>query len=138
MGELRKMTYINQHVLNNLFYILVSIFSFTFYTITFDFPAQKVYQRLLFVVCLSVPLILCMKYPIYIAPDCVHDLRQVPFLIGTFYGGWTVSLPLLIILLVARWVMYGYQFITVAVYVMMFMFGSLFSPFLNSCRKQNG
>ena len=78
-----------------------------------------------------------MKYPIYIAPDCVHDLRQVPFLIGTFYGGWAVSLPLLLILLLARWVMYGYQFITVAVYVMMFVFGSLFSPiFQRLSRKQ--
>ncbi|OAO78324.1 Sporulation kinase B-like protein 1 [Anoxybacillus flavithermus] len=78
-----------------------------------------------------------MKYPIYIAPDCVHDLRQVPFLLGTFYGGWTVSFPLLLILLLARWVMYGYQFITVAVYVMMFVFGSLFSPiFQRLSRKQ--
>ncbi|MBW7651114.1 HAMP domain-containing sensor histidine kinase [Anoxybacillus sp. ST4] len=138
MGELRKMTYINQHVLNNLFYILVSIFFFYFlYDYVRFFQRKKVYQRLLFVVCLSVPLILCMKYPIYIAPDCVHDLRQVPFLIGTFYGGWTVSFPLLLILLLARWAMYGYQFITVAVYVMMFVFGSLFSPiFQRLSRKQ--
>ncbi|WP_039939067.1 sensor histidine kinase [Anoxybacillus gonensis] len=130
------MTYMNQHVLNNLFYILVSVFFFFFlYDYVRFFQRKKVYQRLLFVVCLSVPLILCMKYPIYIAPDCVHDLRQVPFLIGTFYGGWMVSLPLLIILLVARWVMYGYQFITVAVYVMMFIFGSLFSPFFKRLPK---
>lgn len=136
MGELRKMTYMNQHVLNNLFYILVSVFFFFFlYDYVRFFQRKKVYQRLLFVACLSVPLILCMKYPIYIAPDCVHDLRQVPFLIGTFYGGWMVSLPLLIILLVARWVMYGYQFITVAVYVMMFIFGSLFSPFFKRLPK---
>ncbi|MBB6177329.1 two-component system sporulation sensor kinase B [Anoxybacillus tengchongensis] len=132
------MTYINQHILNNLFYILVSIFFFSFlYEYVQFFKQKKVYQRLLLVVCLSVPMILCMTYPIYIAPDCVHDLRQVPFLIGTFYGGWTVSLPLLFVLLIARFMMYGYQFITVAVYVMMCICGSLFSPlFQRLTRKQ--
>ncbi|MCX8002000.1 MAG: HAMP domain-containing histidine kinase [Anoxybacillus mongoliensis] len=132
------MTYINQNVLNNLFYILVSIFFFYFlYDHVRFFQQKKVYRRLLLVVCLSVPLILCMKYPIYIAPDCVHDLRQVPFLIGTFYGGWTVSVPLLLILLIARFMMYGYQVITVAVYVMMCICGSLFSVlFQRLTRKQ--
>ncbi|WP_297990457.1 HAMP domain-containing sensor histidine kinase [Anoxybacillus sp.] len=132
------MTYMNQHVLNNLFYILVSFFFFYFlYDHVRFFQQKREHQRWLLVACLSVPLILCMKYPIYIAPDCVHDLRQVPFLIGTFYGGWAVSLPLLLILLLARWGMYGYQFITVVVYVMMFVFGSLFSPiFQRLSRKQ--
>lgn len=131
------MTYINQHVLNNLFYILVSVFFFYFlYDHVRFFQQKKAHQRLLLVVCLSVPLILCMKYPIYIAPDCVHDLRQVPFLIGTFYGGWTVSLPLLLILLIARFMMYGYQFITVAVYIMMCICGSLFSPFFQRLTRK--
>ncbi|EMT46252.1 sensor histidine kinase [Anoxybacillus flavithermus] len=132
------MTYVNEHVLNNLFYMLVSIFFFYFlYDHVRFFQRKKAHQRLLLIACLSVPIILCMKYPIYIAPDCVHDLRQVPFLLGTFYGGWTVSFPLLLILLLARWAMYGYQFITVAVYVMMFVFGSLFSPiFQRLSRKQ--
>ncbi|NNU91157.1 HAMP domain-containing sensor histidine kinase [Anoxybacillus sp. CHMUD] len=138
MWESEEMTYINQHVLNNLFYILVSIFFFYFlYDHVRFFQQKKAHQHVLLIACLSVPLILCMKYPIYIAPDCVHDLRQVPFLIGTFYGGWAVSVPLLLILLVARFMMYGYEFITVAVYVMMCLCGSLFSPFFQQLtRKQ--
>lgn len=51
---------------------------------------------------MSIPIILCMKFPIYIDEYCVHDLRQIPFIIGTLYGGWPVGAALLVIILTFR------------------------------------
>jgi len=120
--------YFNQHVLNNLFYILVSIFFCYFISDHVRVFQKKLYYlRALKILCLSIPIILCMKFPIYTAPNCVHDLRQIPLLIGTLYGGWIVGLPLLIILLVARFIFYGFNYITVIVYVVMFIITLAFS-----------
>lgn len=69
-----------------------------------------------------------MMFPIYIADNCVHDLRQIPFLIGTLYGGWVVGGTLLFILLAVRFFFYGFQLITVVVYITMFIIAALVSP----------
>lgn len=69
-----------------------------------------------------------MMFPIYIADNCVHDLRQIPFLIGTLYGGWVVGGALLFILLAVRFFFYGFQLITVVVYITMFIIAALVSP----------
>jgi two-component system, sporulation sensor kinase B len=131
------LTYINHNVLNNLFYILVSIFVFYFvYDHVRFFQKYRRYQQLLMIVCLSVSLILCMKFPIYIAPDCVHDLRQIPFLIGTLYGGGAVGFSLLVILLFVRFVLYGYNFITVVVYATMFIITAFYSPMFDKLNQK--
>ncbi|WP_275425522.1 LytS/YhcK type 5TM receptor domain-containing protein, partial [Bacillus pseudomycoides] len=73
----------------------------------------KNYKKILIIICTSIPLILCMKFPIYIDENCVHDLRQIPFLIGTLYGGLPVGIALLSIMLLIRFVFYGVNFLTV-------------------------
>ncbi|WP_027410420.1 sensor histidine kinase [Anoxybacteroides tepidamans] len=122
-------TYINQNLLNNLFYILSSIFIYYFiYDHGKRWNMSRRHKQWLLVVCTGFPLLLCMKFPIYIADDCVHDLRQIPFLIGTLYGGWFVGGMLLLILLAVRFMFYGFQFVTVAVYATMFIVAALASP----------
>ncbi|WP_243292035.1 HAMP domain-containing sensor histidine kinase [Bacillus sp. FJAT-47783] len=120
--------YINQNVLNNLFYVVVSIF-FLYFLLDYVqyFQKSKRHQQFLMVVCLSVPLFLCMRFPIYIAPDCIHDFRQIPFLIGTLYGGWVVGFPLLLILLIVRFILYGFNIVTIVVYVAMYIVTALYS-----------
>ncbi|PEI91261.1 two-component sensor histidine kinase [Bacillus pseudomycoides] len=112
--------YINQNVLNNLLYILSSVF--VFYFIYDNGMFFKKHKKSLIVICTSVPLILCMKYPIYIDENCVHDLRQIPFFIGTLYGGLPVGIALLTIMLLIRFVFYGVNFLTVIVYITMLVF----------------
>ncbi|WP_439741551.1 ATP-binding protein [Bacillus pseudomycoides] len=112
--------YINQNVLNNLLYILSSIF--VFYFIYNNEIFFKNYKKILIIICTSIPLILCMKFPIYIDENCVHDLRQIPFLIGTLYGGLPVGIALLSIMLLIRFVFYGVNFLTVIVYITMLVF----------------
>lgn len=118
----------NQNMLNNLFYILVSIFVLYFLADHMKlYQKKKIYQRTAMVICFSIPSFLCMLFPILIEPNCIHDFRQIPFLIGTLYGGWAVGFPLLILLLAFRFAIYGFNLITVAVYVSMFIAAAMYS-----------
>lgn len=128
--------YINQNVLNNLLYILSSVF--VFYFIYDNGMFFKKHKKSLIVICTSVPLILCMKYPIYIDGNCVHDLRQIPFFIGTLYGGLPVGIALLTIMLLIRFVFYGVNFLTVIVYITMLVFTAFSSSkFKQLNRRKN-
>ncbi|MBC6973359.1 HAMP domain-containing histidine kinase [Bacillus sp. Xin] len=126
--------YINQNVLNNLLYILSSVF--VFYFIYDNGMFFKKYKKTLIVICTSIPLILCMKYPIYIDENCVHDLRQIPFFIGTLYGGLPVGIALLTIMLLIRFVFYGVNFLTVIVYIVMLIFTALASSKFNQLNRR--
>ncbi|MDM5186208.1 HAMP domain-containing sensor histidine kinase [Bacillus sp. DX4.1] len=126
--------YMNQNVLNNLLYILSSIF--VFYFIYNNEIFFKNYKKILIIICTSVPLILCMKFPIYIDENCVHDLRQIPFLIGTLYGGLPVGIALLSIMLLIRFVFYGVNFLTVIVYITMLIFTAYSSSKFNQLNRR--
>jgi len=127
--------YINHNILDNLFYILVSIL---IYFALFDYGKRlNQYRKALITVCMSFSIILSMKFPIYIDEYCVHDLRQIPFIIGTLYGGWPVGTALLVILLTSRFVMYGFNLLTVVVYIVIFIITALFSAKFNTFNRKN-
>ncbi|MGG1400660.1 HAMP domain-containing sensor histidine kinase [Bacillus salipaludis] len=117
--------YINHNVLDNLFYIIASILMF--FVLYDNVSRLKKYKQILLTACMSLPIILCMKFPIYIDQYCVHDLRQIPLFIGTLYGGWPTGAALLIILLVSRFAIYGFNFLTLIVYVVIFIATAFFS-----------
>jgi two-component system sporulation sensor kinase B len=127
--------YINQNVLDNLFYILVSIF--VFFVLIDNFKTLKNYQKTLITACMSLPSILCMKFPIYIDEYCIHDLRQIPFLIGILYGGWPVGAALLIISLAIRFFIYGFNSLTLIVYIVIFIITALFSKKFSMFNRKN-
>ncbi|EEM02433.1 hypothetical protein bmyco0002_52090 [Bacillus pseudomycoides] len=77
-----------------------------------------------------------MKFPIYIDENCVHDLRQIPFLIGTLYGGLPVGIALLSIMLLIRFVFYGVNFLTVIVYITMLIFTAYSSSKFNQLNRR--
>lgn len=130
--------YINQHVLNNLFYILVSVFVFYFiYDHGEIFKKRTSYRNALLTACMGFPIILCMKFPIYIDEQCVHDFRQIPFLIGTLYGGGIVGFILLLILLAARSLIYGFEYITAIVYMTMLIATALMAPTFHALKRSN-
>jgi two-component system, sporulation sensor kinase B len=127
--------YINQNVLDNLFYILVSIF--VFFILIDNFKTLKNYQKTFITASMSLPSILCMKFPIYIDEYCIHDLRQIPFLIGILYGGWPVGAALLIILLAIRFFIYGFNSLTLIVYIVIFIITALFSKKFSRFNRKN-
>ncbi|MFY0782922.1 ATP-binding protein [Peribacillus simplex] len=127
--------YINQNILDNLFYILVSIL---IYYILLDHGKRlNQYRKTLITACMSIPIILCMKFPIYIDEYCVHDLRQIPFIIGTLYGGWPVGAALLVIILIIRFAFYGFNFLTLIVYIVIFITTALFSSKFNTFSRKS-
>ncbi|MED1469898.1 HAMP domain-containing sensor histidine kinase [Bacillus salipaludis] len=127
--------YINHNVLDNLFYIIISILMF--FVLYDNVSRLKKYKQILLTACMSLPIILCMKFPIYIDQYCVHDLRQIPLFIGTLYGGWPTGAALLIILLVSRFAIYGFNFLTLMVYVVIFIATAFFSTKFNRVNKKN-
>ena len=130
--------YINQHVLNNLFYILVSVFVFYFiYDHGEIFKKRTSYRDALLAVCMGLSIILCMKFPIYIDEQCIHDFRQIPFLVGTLYGGGIVGFILLLTLLAARSLIYGFEYITAVVYTTMFIIAALVSPTFKALKRSS-
>ncbi|MEY8191867.1 ATP-binding protein [Peribacillus simplex] len=128
-------TYINQNILDNLFYILLSIL---IYFILLDHGKRLgQYGKTLITACMSIPIILCMKFPIYIDEYCVHDLRQIPFIIGTLYGGWPVGAALFVIILTFRFAFYGFNFLTLIVYIVIFIITALFSSKFKNFNRKN-
>lgn len=127
--------YINSNILDNLFYILVSLLAF--YVLLNHIGRLTTYKKSLITMCASVPIILCMSFPIYIDKYCIHDFRQIPFVIGILYGGWPVGTALLIILLIVRSVMYGFNALTVVVYAAIFILTALFSKKFNTLSRKN-
>lgn len=117
--------YINNNVLDNLFYILVCIFMF--FVLFDNVQKLKNYHKTLFTTCMGLPIILCMKYPIYIDEYCVHDLRQIPLFLGILYGGWPAGAVLLVILLTTRFVVYGFNFLTLIVYMVIVILTAMYS-----------
>ncbi|MGM0903672.1 MAG: ATP-binding protein [Bacillota bacterium] len=126
--------YINHHFLDNLFYILVSVFV---YFILIDHSKRmKQYKKTLLIACMSVPIILCMRFPIYIDEYCVHDFRQIPLFIGTLYGGWPVGAVLLVITLLGRFYLFGFNFLTLIVYLVIFFSTALFANKFNGFKRK--
>ncbi|WP_407270113.1 sensor histidine kinase [Radiobacillus sp. PE A8.2] len=58
----------------------------------------KIIQSLLF----SSAIIICMSFPAYITPEFRLDIRIVPLLLGTLYGGWGTGLFLSFIIILYR------------------------------------
>ncbi|HDR7967777.1 LytS/YhcK type 5TM receptor domain-containing protein [Bacillus pacificus] len=133
-ANIMNFVYINQNVLNNLLYILISIF--IFYFIYDSGRYLKKYKTLLITLCSSIPLILCMRYPIYMDESCIHDLRQIPVIIGTLYGGFPVGIILFTILLITRFLFYGFNMLTVIVYGIMFIITAFASAKFNTYNRK--
>ncbi|WP_064091817.1 ATP-binding protein [Rossellomorea aquimaris] len=109
----------NQDVINNLFYILLSIF------LIFFLVEKKTvigwYSKLVTTLSFSLAIIFCMLSPIYQNPYCVHDLRMIPFVLGIMYGGPFTGFGLLVVLLASRTMLYGWSFVAFVIYVVMFI-----------------
>ncbi|MCM2591718.1 hypothetical protein NDQ53_20740 [Rossellomorea marisflavi] len=82
----------NQDVVNNFFYILLSIF-LVFFLVEKRF-IRGICTKMITFLSLSGAMILCMLSPIYMKPYCIHDLRMIPFVLGIMYAGPYMGLAL--------------------------------------------
>ncbi|MBM7586336.1 two-component system sporulation sensor kinase B [Bacillus pakistanensis] len=109
----------NQDAINNLFYIILSIF-LVFFLIEKKFIREK-YNRLLMTLSSSMAIILCMLSPIYKNDYCVHDLRMIPFVLGILYGGPVSGVALLVVLLGFRMYLYGWSLVAFTIHITVFL-----------------
>lgn len=81
-------------------FVVTLIFAFQlFYSIGFGrFKYFRLTQALLF----GVALMLCMTFPVHVTDPLTIDIRIVPMLLGTFYGGIETTLFLSMIILLYR------------------------------------
>ena len=77
-----------------------------------------------------------MRYPIYMDESCIHDLRQIPVIIGTLYGGFPVGITLFYILLITRFSFYGFSMLTIVVYGTMFIITAFASAKFNTYNRK--
>ena len=109
----------NQDVINNFFYIILSIFLIFF--LVDKKMIQGWYTRAATLVSFSIAIILCMLSPIYNNPYCVHDLRMIPFVIGIMYGGPFTGFALLVVLMTSRTMLYGWSLVALVIYVVIYL-----------------
>ncbi len=103
--------------LHNLFYILTPIFIYVSFWKGVGFHRnRKLTSLFIFLLCLS-SMILSMTFPVYIGESTTFDLRHVPLIIGTIYGGWRVGLSLLIAQITYRIAFIGTEGLFFSVYL---------------------
>lgn len=60
------------------------------------------YFRLMQAVLFGVALVLCMSFPVQVTDQLTIDIRIVPLLLGTFYGGFETTMLLSLLILIYR------------------------------------
>jgi two-component system sporulation sensor kinase B len=76
------------------------------YLIFFD-NKLAFYSHKIILLLSSVSMILCMTFPIRLELGAIYDLRYIPFIIASLYGGFKTAFPLYIILNIYRFIIGG-------------------------------
>jgi hypothetical protein len=64
-------------------------------------------NQILLVSVAAIILLVCMTFPIPIGNGFIFDLRYIPFIIASLYGGFFVAIPLYLVLNVYRFIIGG-------------------------------
>lgn len=118
-------------------FVVTLIFAYQlFYSIGFGrFKYFRLTQALLF----GVSLVLCMTFPVHVTDQLTIDIRIVPLLLGTFYGGVETTLFLSLLILLYRSYLGmdgGFYGTTLAVFMCVPIFMFFQSRFLQANRNQ--
>lgn len=81
---------------------LISTLIFTFHIYISGRTVGKKHEKLMLSLLLGVSLLLCMSFPVEVASDYRVDIRIVPLLLGTLYGGWGTGLFLSALIVLFR------------------------------------
>lgn len=107
-----------------MLFIILAIFAYQI------FWADKIKQiqmmtvkrnRYIIALLCSISIILCITFPVSQSSGYFYDLRQIPILIGTFYGGYHVGLILTGIMVVYRFLLGGSGLINTILFYSVFI-----------------
>ncbi|UII56404.1 ATP-binding protein [Cytobacillus spongiae] len=92
-------------LLVNILILLLGIFSFQAYWTS---PQKKwIHKNAMMTLLGLVCIFLIMSFPFKMSPESIYDLRKIPIIIGTLYGGWPVGLLLIMGMLGYRFLLGG-------------------------------
>ncbi|WP_163099893.1 sensor histidine kinase [Peribacillus alkalitolerans] len=94
-------------------FLLNTFFVFTFfflYTKIIEKKLNPLINELLIIIISGTSILLSMSFPIHLSEGNIFDMRQVPFIIGSLYGGRRVAISLFIILIGFRYHLDGSGF----------------------------
>ncbi|SDN80157.1 ATP-binding protein [Alkalicoccus daliensis] len=86
---------------------LFLLFPVSMYLIFFENRAVPRQGKILLIIFSAVSLILCMSFPIQMEQGFIYDLRYIPFVLASLFGGYLVAFPLYVILNVYRFMIGG-------------------------------
>ncbi|MFD1738045.1 ATP-binding protein [Bacillus salitolerans] len=91
-------------LLINLLFLLIPVIT---YLVFFEDKKRPYsYNRYLFILS-ALSMVLCMSFPIQLEIGFIFDLRFVPFIIASLFGGYRIAIPLWIVLNVYRFYIGG-------------------------------
>ncbi|RUS46666.1 sensor histidine kinase [Cohnella sp. AR92] len=126
-----------EELLLQVAFVVTLIFAFQlFYSIGFG---RFKYFRLTQAVLFGVALVLCMTFPVHVTDQLSVDIRIVPMLLGTFYGGFETTLFLSLLILLYRSYLGmdgGFYATTLAVFMCIPIFMFFQSRFLQGNKNQ--
>lgn len=126
-----------EELLLQVAFVVTLIFTFQlFYSIGFG---RLKYFRLTQALLFGVALVLCMSFPVHVSGELTIDIRIVPLLLGTFYGGVETTLFLSVLILLYRSYLgmdYGFYATTLAVFMCIPVFMYFQSRFLQANKNR--
>ncbi|RNA70150.1 ATP-binding protein [Alteribacter keqinensis] len=122
--------------LHNLFYILTPIFLYVTFWGGFGFQRNRKMTRIFFFILCVSSMVLSMTFPVVLNNGITFDLRHVPLIIGTLYGGWGMGLALLLFQNAYRAIWIGMESILFAIYFssLVYLFFLGFSKYYHSIK----
>ncbi|WP_100372027.1 LytS/YhcK type 5TM receptor domain-containing protein [Bacillus sp. FJAT-45037] len=87
--------------------ILFLLFFALFYLLITEYKQTNSWNRVILVFISGLAIIFCMLFPIPIGNGFIFDLRYIPFIIASLYGGFFIAIPLYILLNIVRFIIGG-------------------------------
>ncbi|MGO4886252.1 ATP-binding protein [Anaerobacillus sp. MEB173] len=90
-------------LLINILFLLLPV---VIYLIFFENRIHT-YNKPMIIFLSSITMVLCMTFPIKLDPGFIFDLRYIPFIIASLFGGYSVAFPLYLVLNIYRFIIGG-------------------------------
>ncbi|HJV46219.1 MAG TPA: ATP-binding protein [Bacillota bacterium] len=98
------------HLLLNIFFILIPVFLYQLFYLEKPNGQFRKNRELFISVSAALSIILCMSFPFSFNIDFIFDLRAIPFIVASLYGGYRIAIKLFIIEVLFCYILGGFGF----------------------------
>lgn len=98
------MLYVTEILLLNFLFLL---FPVSMYLIFFEASISSFKNNIWLFAFAAFSMVLCMSFPIQLEHGFIYDLRYIPFVLASLFGGYIVAFPLYVVLNVYRFIIGG-------------------------------